>query len=143
MVVPSTDVDRQRGISWSEVRALLRRPPHHYLIVKARDDPDVPWDFPGGRAHPHEPPETALRRLCHEQLGIDPQSLISQQPFVHSFGTHTVTYRYFVCPLGSDEIVPLAYELVRWVPAGQLRDYLFDPAAQQVVDRIIATDHDR
>jgi 8-oxo-dGTP diphosphatase len=136
-------VDRQRGTTWSEVRALLRRLPHHYLIAKPRDDPDTPWEFPGGRIHLHEPPESALHRLCQQQLGVSPLSFIAQQPFVHSFGTRTVTYRYYVCPVTGDDVVPLEYELVRWVSTAELREYVFDPATQQVVDRIIATDHDR
>lgn len=136
-------MNRQRGTGWTEVRALLRRGPDHYLIAKATSDPDAPWEFPGERLKPHEAAEHVLRRLCQTRLGINPGVLSPQPPFTHGFGTHAVSFRYYVCPLSSDEATPLGYAEVRWVAARQLRDYGFDAGSQPVVDQLVDGAQDR
>lgn len=139
MFVPWTRVDRQRGTTWTEARALVHRAPLHYLIVKAQADPLCPWEFPGGRLGPRASAENLLRRLCRASLGIELDQLVSQPPFSHGFGTHSVTYRYYLCPVLRDEAMPLGYAELRWVPAPQLCEYDFDAPSRQVVDRVLAT----
>ena len=133
-------MDRQRGTAWTEVRGLIHRPPGDFLIVKPVRDPQVAWEFPGGAVPPRMSKEVLLRRLCLERLGIELGVLVSQRPFVHSFGTRAVTYHYFLGPVASDEAVPLGYAELRWVPLVQLGEYVMDAQSQRIVRRLAVAD---
>lgn len=126
---------------WVEARALLQRAGREYLIVRPPSEEqaleDTPWEFPGGRLQPKEPPEAGLRRACRETLGVELEIHVGQPPFVHNFGEHIVTYRYYVCGLRGGAPAPRGAWAARWVLPIQLREYVFDDAAQQVVDWLL------
>jgi len=131
-------VARQKNQAWMEVRALIMNSRREYLICLPRTSEDESrWEFPGGMARENEGPEQALRRCCREQLGVDLEITLGQPPFVHNFGGKSITYRYFVCGVRKGAPEPLGCAEVRWVLAGQLRDYEFDRPTQDVVDWIL------
>lgn len=136
-------MDRQRRTSWTEARALICRPGREYLIVRLHADPEGPWGFPGGRVGQRIAAEDALRRLCLEQVGVQPDALLSQPPFDYCFGTYTVTYRFFLCPVTGDEALPCGCAELRWVPVAQLPEYHLDTASQQVAARLQPVRNDR
>jgi 8-oxo-dGTP pyrophosphatase MutT (NUDIX family) len=137
-------VDRQRRTNhWTEARALICRRRREYLIIKLHADPDCPWGFPGGRVGENAAPEVVLRRACLEQAGIALDTLISQPPFDYSFGPHTVTYRFFLCPVTSDEALPCGCAELRWVPAAQLAEYALDAPSEQIAARLPTLRNDR
>ena len=136
-------MDRQRRTSWTEARALICRRGCEYLIVKQHTDPDCPWGFPGGRIGQRIAPEDALRRLCLEQVGVQLAELLSQPPFDRAFGTHTVTYRFFLCPVTGDDALPCGCAELRWVPLTQLPEYVPDSASEQVAARLRPVGNDR
>lgn len=122
---------------WIDTRAVIERRRGEYLIVRPRGGPTrPPWEFPGGPLRERESPEAALRRHCGELLGVRLEIHLGQPPFVFDYGSHSVTYRYFFCGcLGRPAALGCAE--VRWVLGGQLREYLFEPASQQVVDWLL------
>lgn len=127
-----------RPAGWTESRALLERPGAELLIIKPQPaDADCPWEFPGGRLESRESPEAALRRLLREALGIELELHQGQPPFVHNFGTHSITYRYYMCSIARGTLQQPPGSELRWVKVGQLREYDFDPATQQVVDWLL------
>lgn len=128
---------RKRRHNWVESRALIQRGSAEYLITRANDDEDGPWEFPGGRINTGESPEAALRRICRATLRVEIKIAVGQPPFVHSFGTHSVTYRYYLCRADADDPAGTGCEELRWVRTQQLRDYVFDAPAQQVVDWLV------
>jgi len=123
--------------SWIEARALVQRNRREYLIFKPRSDEDCPWEFPGGAIHGSESPEASLRRICRDKLGIELEIVLGQPPFAYRFGTHEVTYRYYLCSVRRGEVFPRGEGEARWVLAGQLRDYVFSAPTQDVVDWLI------
>lgn len=131
---------RPQNAAWIESRALLERPGPELLIVKPRANAeDCAWEFPGGRLENRESPEAALRRSLLDTLGIEVDLLQGQPPFVHNFGTHSITYRYYMCSVARGAVrVPGGAE-VRWVRPGQLREYHFDAPTQQVVDWLLGS----
>ncbi len=125
--------------SWTESRALIRRGTK-FLIVRAgagQPEPTEPWHFPGGRLAGRESPEAALRRICRDSFGVELVLHVGQPPFVHHFGTHSITYRYYESSIASGEPSAPAGAELRWVERGQLRDYVFDAATQPVVDWLL------
>lgn len=119
--------------SWVDARAIVQQNGRELLILRDSPLADGFWSFPGGRAEKKETPEAALRRHCREALGVELELHIGQPPFVHNFGTHSVTYRYYWAGvLGEPRAAP-ACEL-RWVLPGQLREYDFDAPTRQVVE---------
>ncbi len=131
---------RQRGTAWTEARAILRRRSGEFLIVKRHADPDTPWQFPGGRVQGPAPPEQSLRRLCVAGLGLELEPLVAQAAFVQRFGTHTVTYLHFVGAVADDQATPQGYAELRWVPPGQLCEYVLDAPSRHMADRLLAGD---
>lgn len=135
---------RTQRNEWTDARAVIERRHGEYLIVRPRSDRgEQPWEFPGGRLLPRESPEAAARRICGDMLGTRLEIHLGQPPFVYNYGTHSVTYRYFFCgAIGRPE--PAGCAELRWVIAGQLRDYVFEPASQQVADWLVqSADNDR
>ncbi|MBL8878163.1 MAG: NUDIX domain-containing protein [Phycisphaerales bacterium] len=130
-------MSRQPLTRWTEARALLRSGPDEFLIIKTTADPSANYEFPGGRVADRESPEAALRRLCREQLGVTIDFQIGQPPFQYAFGTHTVTFRYYICSIRAGEIAAVGCVEPRWVARAQLRDYIFDAPTQQVVDWLV------
>lgn len=129
---------RSSNKSWVESRALIVSARQEYLVCLPKStDGQAVWEFPGGVAREKESPESALRRCCRDQLGIDLDITLGQPPFVHNFAGRSVTYRYFACGVSKGEPEPIGCEECRWVLAGQLRDYEFDAPTQQVVDWIL------
>lgn len=129
---------RQPPNRWTEARALLRRGADEFLILKTTDDPSAFYEFPGGRLAERESPEGALRRWCSDQLGVSLNFQIGQPPFQYSFGTYTVTYRYYICTMRSGDASTVNCHDLRWVARPQLREYIFDAPTQQVVDWLVA-----
>lgn len=130
---------QRRQKSWVEARALIEKGGREYLIIRQPGNPDAPWEFPGGKLEGRESPESALRRLCRAGLGADVEIHVGQPPFVQNFGSHSITYRYYLCGLQPEAMKPNGVE-ARWVLTQQLRDYHFDPATQQVVDWLLEGD---
>jgi mutator protein MutT len=123
--------------SWVETRGLVQRQRLEYLIVRAAGPEQSAWEFPGGRVERRESPEAALRRICQATLGIEIEVHVGQPPFLYNFGTHSITYRYHSCGLVGGELVAAPGLEARWILVGQLREYLFEPAVQQVVDWLL------
>ncbi|MFO0839963.1 MAG: NUDIX domain-containing protein [Phycisphaerae bacterium] len=125
-----------RDNNWTESRALIQGA-QAYLIILPDASPETPWAFPGGRITRHESPEHGLRRVLRDLIGVEIEFHVGQPPFVHNFGSHSVTYRYYQCSIRSGQPQARACAELRWVIAGQLRDYTFDQPTQQVVDWLL------
>ena len=115
---------------------MIRRPSGEYVIVKRSDDPGAAWEFPGVRVEPRAASDDALRRHCLTALGLELDTLIPQPSFDYSFGTHRVSYRYFLCTLPADEACPIDYAALRWVPWEQLREYELDAGGRLMAARL-------
>jgi 8-oxo-dGTP diphosphatase len=126
---------KRQKTRWVESRAIIQNSRHEVLIFKAdRRNDSALWEFPGGRVAPGESPEVALRRHCRLLLAVELELQIGQPPFVHDFGDHQVTYRYYHCAADAVKLTTSGAAETRWVRVQQLPDYTFDPPTQVVVD---------
>lgn len=129
-------MDRQRRKAWTEVRALIRRAPAEYLLVKPPATPTEVWEFPGGKLPPQSDPERALRQWCLTNLGLEMVELAGQPPFDYRSGTQLVTYRYCHGSAARDEALPLGVVDLRWVSLATLDTYPLAAPAQHIVSRL-------
>lgn len=123
---------------WVDSRALIEAPPGVYLILRPAPGDETPWEFPGGRNRPEESPEAALRRICREQVGADLEIVIGQPPFEYQYDAQRVWFRYYLCGIRAGEPQPRGCAEIRQVALGQMVEYHFEPAAQQVVNWLLA-----
>ena len=94
------------------------------------------WTFPGGPVERGEAPEAALRRAMESLLGLKVEVRSGQPPFDLAWDDVVMRWRFFFCQ-AVGEVRNTHYGEVRWIPPGALREYEFDPAAQQVVDWLL------
>lgn len=118
-----------------DARALFVRNTREFLLFRRASD--APWEFPGGPANPNESPEGALRRWCKDLLNSEIGFITGQPPFVYGQGADAVAFRYYECTLNNPAAQPGAQVETRWIAAPQLRDYIFTPATQQVVEWLL------
>ncbi len=129
-------VERQRQTTWTELRAVIRRPAGEYLLVQPTST-GAAWDFPGARYAGPASAETHLRRHCQERLGLELNTVVAQPSFEYAYGSHAVRYLVFACSVGDDEdALPIGYPAIRWVAPEQLGEYAFEPAAAQIMNRL-------
>lgn len=129
-------MDRQRGQPRAEVRVVIRDPHGHILLIRRVASPDAPWEFPGGRLAAGMPPESGLRRLCQQELGIELATVIPQRLYVYGAGTHSVTYHCFAAAVVRDTALPCGCAELRWVTAGQLPEYVLASPDRLLAERL-------
>ena len=120
-----------------ESRAVIELARGAHLIIRPTPGDETPWEFPGGANRPEESPEAALRRVCRDQLGIDLEISLGQPPFEYEYADQRVWFRYYMCRMSAGEPRAIGCAEVRQVAPAQLREYVFEPAAQQVANWLL------
>jgi 8-oxo-dGTP diphosphatase len=88
------------------------------------------WEFPGGKVHAGETPETALIRELKEELGIDTDAKCLA-PFTfasHSYPEFHLLMPLYVCRVWQGIVQPCEGQRLAWVRADRLADYPMPPA---------------
>ena len=77
--------------------AVIERPDCSFLLAQRPPGKVYAgwWEFPGGKVEPGEPPEHALGRELHEELGIDVQTAYPWICRVHVYEHATVRLNFF------------------------------------------------
>ncbi|PQO24715.1 8-oxo-dGTP diphosphatase MutT [Rhodobacteraceae bacterium WD3A24] len=88
------------------------------------------WEFPGGKVEPGESPEAALIRELEEELGIDTwASCLAPLTFAsHAYADFHLLMPLFACRKWAGIPRPREAQALKWVRAGDLRDYPMPPA---------------
>ena len=98
------------------------------LIGRRRKTDHLPlkWEFPGGKVHSDETPETCLVRELKEELAITAEigEKLTEVTYTYpQFGT--VQIHFFPVTRFSGRLENRAYEQIAWVNPAELPDYDF------------------
>lgn len=88
------------------------------------------WEFPGGKVHAGETPETALVRELREELGIEVcESCLAPFTFAsHAYEHFHLVMLLYLCRKWDGEIVAREGQELAWVRASRLGKYPMPPA---------------
>lgn len=88
------------------------------------------WEFPGGKVHEGETPESALVRELHEELGIDTrQSCLAPIAFAsHGYDDFHLLMPLYACRTWQGRPEGREGQRLAWVMPARLADYPMPPA---------------
>ena len=110
---------------------IARRPPGKALAGL--------WEFPGGKLDAGERPEAALIRELDEELGIAvKEACLAPLTFAsHAYPDFHLLMPLWVCRRWEGTVAPREGQALKWVRAGQLRDYPMPPADEPLIPPLI------
>ncbi len=129
-------MNRQTGPMDHFVLALLRGPAARVLLVQTGPASDDTWTLPGAPVPATSNPEATLQRHCAVALGVALPTCWPQAPLQHSAAGRVVRYDWFVCPVATDQVLPLGYHAVEWVAPAAWRDFAVEPAVRLILARL-------
>lgn len=91
------------------------------------------WAFPGGRLESGEAPPSGLKRLLHEEMGLQVRVGKRVDVVRHAYTHFRIRLHAFECDLVSGEPLGAQYDEFRWTPLVELARF---PMGK--VDRVIA-----
>jgi len=93
------------------------------------------WEFPGGKVHDGELPETALVRELAEELGLDiTETCLAPFTFAsHVYDDFHLLMPLYLCRIWKGQPTPLEGQELKWVPPVRLGDYSMPPADKPLV----------
>lgn len=96
------------------------------------------WEFPGGKLETGERPEQALVRELKEELGIDvTESCLAPLTFAsHAYDDFHLLMPLYVCRRWQGTVMSNEGQQLKWVRAGDLRNYRMPPADKPLIPHL-------
>lgn len=91
------------------------------------------WEFPGGKVHPGESLEAALRREIREELDIEIEPGRKIATVDHAYTHFRVRIHAFECNYVAGEPRPIACDALKWVRPADLNRYAFPAANKKII----------
>jgi 8-oxo-dGTP diphosphatase len=106
------------------------------LIVQHGPDSEHPgkWEFPGGKVHPGESPESALIREIREELEMEINICIPLEPASYTYPDKTILLIPFLCSVNSVDLILHEHSRFEWVFWGDLIGYELLPADRVLLE---------
>ena len=130
------------------VRARRRAVPHYQvavgvivdggrvLVCRRREDQMLGglWEFPGGKQEAGEALEETVRREVLEEVDLVVRITGKLCSVEHAYSHFSLSLTAFTCAVVSGSATALSADVVRWVPASELRELPFPRANQRVIE---------
>ena len=130
--------ERAKQLGYAEVVAALITEGERFMICKrpAHKARGGLWEFAGGKVEPGESPGQALRRECREELGIEiePKGLFAKVR--HEYPDLTIDLYLFAARIALGVPKPVEHTEIRWITAGEMAEYEFCPADEELLKLI-------
>ena len=117
------------ALIWDGDRFLACQRPAH----KARG---LLWEFVGGKVEPGETKEQALIRECREELNVTVCVGDTFMEVVHEYPDLTVVLTLFHATIAEGIPEKLEHNDIRWITVGEIDQYEFCPADQEILERL-------
>ena len=117
------------ALIWDGDRFLACQRPAH----KARG---LLWEFVGGKVEPGETKEQALIRECREELDVSVSVGDIFMEVVHEYPDLTVRLTLFDAVIAEGTPKKLEHHDIRWITVGEIGDYTFCPADDEILERL-------
>lgn len=111
-----------------EAFMICQRPAH-----KARG---LLWEFVGGKVESGETKERALIRECREELAVTVSVGDIFMDVIHEYTDLTVHLTLFNATIAEGEPVMLEHNDIRWITPGEIPNYDFCPADEEILAKI-------
>ena len=95
------------------------------------------WEFVGGKVEPGETKEQALILECREELAVTLSVSDIFMDVVHEYPDLTVHLTLFSAIIAEGEPKKLEHNDIRWITPGEIPNYEFCPADEELLKRII------
>ncbi len=118
------------ALIWDAGRFMICQRPAH----KARG---LLWEFVGGKVEPGETKEQALIRECREELAVSVCVEHAFMEVVHEYPDITVRLTLFNAVIAAGEPQKLEHNDIRWITPGEIPQYDFCPADEEILERIV------
>jgi len=122
------------------VAAVIERADRRLLIGQRRstDSSPLKWEFPGGKVHEGEEPESALVRELREELGVTLTKWAEIGRVRHQYASPPgeLEIHFYAAAIQETEIAPTCFEQVTWVLPKELGEYDFLAANGHLVARL-------
>jgi 8-oxo-dGTP diphosphatase len=119
------------------VAGIIERADRRLLIGQRRrtDTSPLKWEFPGGKIESGETPAEALARELREELGVTLQNCVEIAQVTHRYAEtpEEIEIQFYAAAIAENEVVPRAFEEVRWVVPKELSSYDFLAANARLV----------
>ena len=119
------------ALIWDKGRFMICQRPAH----KARG---LLWEFVGGKVEPGETKAQALVRECREELNVTVTVLDEYMALTHVYPDITVHLTLFNAAIANGTPQLLEHADLRWITPGEIPQYDFCPADEEILRRLIA-----
>ena len=117
------------ALIWDGDKFLACQRPAH----KARG---LMWEFVGGKVEPGESREEALIRECQEELNVTLSVGDVFMEVTHEYPDLTVHLSLFNAFLAEGVPEKLEHNDIRWITVGEIDDYEFCPADEEILKKL-------
>ena len=117
------------ALIWDRDKFMICQRPAH----KARG---LLWEFVGGKVESGETKEQALIRECREELAITLEVGEVFMDVIHEYPDLTVHLTLFYAAIREGVPQKLEHNDIRWITVGEIDQYTFCPADEEILERL-------